>query len=79
MLHLINARRVARDLHTIDQGHLSLRVGDSSRRSICAFTVMMMMMMVMMMMMMMMVMMIVAFVVVILIICSSSSIRDNRR
>ena len=31
-LHVISARCVARDLHTIAPGHLSVRVGDSSRR-----------------------------------------------
>ena len=37
MLHVISARCIARDLHTVAhvcaQGHLSVRVGDGSRRS----------------------------------------------
>ena len=33
MLPVMSARCVARDLHTVAPGHLSVRVGDSSRRS----------------------------------------------
>ena len=33
MLHVMNARYVVRDLHTIAPRHLSVRAGDSSRRS----------------------------------------------
>ena len=33
MLHAISARCVARDLHTVVLGHLTVHVGDSSQRS----------------------------------------------